>query len=66
LKSATCDFAASATRIDLAHGVPDARIEADIRSRDLTHKGNERRQLQYVERTIKKAATIVDREIAPC
>jgi hypothetical protein len=61
-------YAGDGTRIDLAyaiyalaHGVPDARIEAAIRSRDLTHKGNEKRQVEYVERTMKKAATIVDR-----
>jgi len=61
-------YAGDGTRIDLAyaiyalaHGVPDARIEAAIRSRDLTHKGNEKRQVEYVERTIKKAATIVAR-----
>jgi hypothetical protein len=27
----------------------------------LTHKGNEKRQAEYVERTLRKAATIVDR-----
>jgi hypothetical protein len=61
-------YAGDGTRIDLAyaihalaHGVPDAQIDTAIRSRDLTHKGNEKRQAQYVERTIRKAATIVDR-----
>ena len=61
-------YAGDGTRIDLAyaiyalaHRVPDARIEAAIRSRDLAHKGNEKRQVEYVERTIKKAAAIVDR-----
>jgi hypothetical protein len=61
-------YAGDGTRIDLAyaiyalaHGVPDAQIDDAIRSRDLTHKGNEKRQAEYVERTLRKAATIVDR-----
>jgi hypothetical protein len=61
-------YAGDGTRIDLAyaiyalaHGVPDAQIDTAIRSRDLTHKGNEKRQAEYVERTIRKAATIVGR-----
>jgi hypothetical protein len=32
-----------------------------IRSRDLSHKGNERRQNDYVERTIKKALATIER-----
>jgi hypothetical protein len=54
-------YAGDGTRIDLAHaiyalahGVRDAEIEAAIRSRDLTHKGDEKRQAEYVERTIRK------------
>ena len=50
------------TRIDLAyavyaldHGVSAADVASAIRSRDLSHKGNPRRQDDYVERTIKKA-----------
>ena len=61
-------YAGDGTRIDLAyaiyalaHGVPDAQIDRAIRSRDLTHKGNEKRQTEYVERTLRKATTIVDR-----
>ena len=61
-------YAGDGTRIDLAyaiyalaHGVPDAQIDTAIRSRDLTHKGNEKRQAEYVERTLRKAATIVHR-----
>ena len=61
-------YAGDGTRIDLAyaiyalaHGVPDAQIKAAIHSRDLTHKGNEKRQAEYVERTLRKAATIIDR-----
>jgi hypothetical protein len=61
-------YAGDGTRIDLAyaiyalaHGVPDAQIDTAIRSRDLSHKGNEKRQAEYVERTLRKAAAIVDR-----
>ncbi len=56
------------TRVDLAyavyalsHGASAAEVEIAIRSRDLSHKGNERRQNDYVERTIKKALATVDR-----
>jgi hypothetical protein len=65
---ANATYAGDGTRIDLAyaiyalaHGVGNAQIEGAIRSRDLTHKGNEKRQAEYVERTIRKAAAIVDR-----
>jgi RepB DNA-primase from phage plasmid len=50
------------TRIDLAYaiyalcrGATEAQVEAAIRSRDLSHKGGERRQSDYVQRTIRKA-----------
>lgn len=53
-------------RIDLAyaayalgHGVPAAEVMHQLRSRDLSHKGNERRQMDYVERTIGKAREAV-------
>jgi hypothetical protein len=55
-------YGGDGTRIDLAyaiyaasHGAIQADIEAAIRSRDLSHKGGERRQADYVERTIRKA-----------
>jgi hypothetical protein len=55
-------YGGDGTRIDLAyaiyaasHGVGEAQIEAAIRSRDLSHKGGERRQADYVERTMHKA-----------
>jgi hypothetical protein len=55
-------YAGDGNRIDLAyavyalsHGVPEQEVRAAIASRDLSHKGNERRQLDYVNRTIKKA-----------
>ncbi|MFZ0336649.1 MAG: DNA-primase RepB domain-containing protein [Terracidiphilus sp.] len=56
------------TRVDLAYavyalsqGVPASEVQAAIRSRDLSHKGNERRQNEYVERTIKKAFATLER-----
>ncbi len=55
-------YGGDGTRIDLAyaiyaasHGATEVEIEAAIRSRDLSHKGGERRQADYVERTIRKA-----------
>jgi hypothetical protein len=56
------------TRVDLAyaiyataHGLSTEQIDAAIRSRDLSHKGSEKRQAEYVERTIKKALSAVER-----
>ena len=61
-------YARDGTRVDLAfaiyaisHGLPVGQVEAAIRSRDLSHKGNEKRQLEYVERTIRKATAAVTR-----
>jgi hypothetical protein len=58
------------TRIDLAysiyalsHGATEAQVAAAIRSRDLSHKGSEKRQGEYVERTVRKAQSIVGRQI---
>lgn len=55
-------YGASETRQDLAyaiyafaHGATEPTIAAALRSRDLSHKGNERRQGDYVNRTIRKA-----------
>ena len=55
-------YAADGTRIDLAyaiyaisHGAGVSDVAAAIRTRDLSHKGTEKRQADYVERTIKKA-----------
>jgi hypothetical protein len=54
------------TRIDLAYAIyalahrgSESHIRAAIRSRDLSHKGTEKRQEEYVERTLKKANAIV-------
>lgn len=61
-------YGGDGTRIDLAyalyalsHGVTETQVEAAIRSRDLSHKGSERRQLDYVSRTIRKALSATDR-----
>jgi hypothetical protein len=58
-------YAGDGTRVDLAyaiyavsHGVPVPEVDAAIRSRDLSHKGREKRQDDYVERTIKKALLV--------
>ena len=61
-------YAGDGTRIDLAyavyalaHGATAVEVEAAIRSRNLSHKGSERRQNEYVERTIKKALATIGR-----
>jgi hypothetical protein len=61
-------YGGDGTRIDLAyavyafsHGAGATQVQAAIRSRDLSHKGNERRQNEYVERTIKKALATIER-----
>ena len=61
-------YAEDGTRIDLAyavyalsHGADTKQVESAIRSRDLSHKGNERRQDDYVARTIKKAMGTIER-----
>ena len=59
-----CDprYCGDGTRIDLAyavyaisHGVSEAEVSAAIRSRDLSHKGGQKRQNDYVDRTVRKA-----------
>jgi RepB DNA-primase from phage plasmid len=61
-------YGGDGTRIDLAyavyalsHQVSEADIAAAIQSRDLSHKGNARRQHDYVQRTIKKAISTAER-----
>jgi len=61
-------YGADGTRIDLAfaiyalaHGATPAEVATALRSRDLSHKGNEKRQNDYVERTLKKALASVER-----
>jgi hypothetical protein len=50
------------TRVDLAYavyalarGVPENEARNSLASRDLTHKGDRKRQEEYIDRTIKKA-----------
>jgi hypothetical protein len=61
-------YGGDGTRVDLAYavytlsrGITAAEVEAAIRSRDLSHKGSDRRQSEYVERTIKKALATIGR-----
>ena len=61
-------YGADGTRIDLAyaiyalsHGRSEPEVEAALRTRDLSHKGNDKRQAEYVERTIKKALAVATR-----
>lgn len=61
-------YGADGTRIDLAyaiyalsHGASKTEIEAALRTRDLSHKGSEKRQADYVERTITKAISATER-----
>lgn len=61
-------YGGDGTRIDLAyaiyaisHGRTEAEVAAAIRSRDLSHKGCDRRQQDYIERTINKALAATDR-----
>ncbi len=60
-------YGGDGTRIDLAYGIyalsrgaSTLHVESAIRSRDLSHKGGERRQRDYIERTIKKALEATD------
>lgn len=55
------------TRIDLAYavyalsrGVAAGDVTAALRTRDLSHKGNERRQNEYIERTVRKALQAIE------
>jgi hypothetical protein len=62
------EYGGDGNRIDLAfavyalsHGIPDSDIRAAIASRDLSKKGAENRQLNYIERTLRKAASTLGR-----
>ncbi len=61
-------YAGDGNRIDLAyavyalaHGADAASVSAAIRTRDLSKKGNEKRQTDYVKRTIDKALATIER-----
>jgi hypothetical protein len=65
---ADAHYGGDGTRIDLAyalyalsHGASPTEVAAVIRSRDLSHKGSDRRQSEYVERTVKKALATIER-----
>jgi hypothetical protein len=60
-------YGGDATREDLAfaiyalsHGSTTDNVAATLRYRDLSHKGDEKRQNQYVDRTIAKALTVTE------
>lgn len=66
---ADAKYGGDRTRVDLAyavyalsHGVDETRVIAALHSRDLSHKGSQKRQDDYVRRTIQKAATVVKGE----
>ena len=57
------------TRVDLAyavyalaHGVPEGETRDALASRDLSHKGDTKRQQAYIDRTIKKALERINGE----
>ena len=61
-------YGGDGTRVDLAYavyalarGVDLASVKTALRTRDLNHKGNEKRQSDYVERTVRKALASLDR-----
>jgi len=61
-------YGGDGTRVDLAyavyalsHGASAEEVDTAIRSRDLSHKRSERRQNEYMERTIKKALAAIER-----
>jgi hypothetical protein len=62
-------YAGDGNRVDLAfavhalsHGLSENEVRAAIASRDLRHKGTEKRQLEYINRTIEKALQTVGKE----
>jgi hypothetical protein len=48
----------------LAHGISESALREQLGSRDLSHKGNEERQQQYLDRTLLKARARVS-EVHP-
>lgn len=59
-------YGGDATREDLAfaiyavaHGVDAGQVSSALRGRDLSHKGDDKRQTQYVERTVAKAVRVM-------
>ena len=61
-------YGGDGSRIDLAYaiyafsrGVSEGQVELAIASRDLSHKGAESRQKDYIARTIRKALATAER-----
>jgi len=44
----------------VARGADVEEVRTTLRSRDLSHKGNEKRQRDYIERTVRKALASVE------
>lgn len=62
-------YGGDGNRIDLAyaiyafsHGLTEADVATAIRSRDLSKKGTQKRQAEYVDRTIKKALARAEKD----
>lgn len=60
-------YGGDGTRVDLAYaiyalsrGVQAEQVKAAIRSRDLSHKGDDKRQDEYIARTVNKALSIIE------
>ena len=60
------EYQGDGNRIDLAyaiyalsHAVDESQVRATVESRDLSHKGNPKRQADYVDRTIQKALNAI-------
>jgi hypothetical protein len=58
-------YGGDGTRVDLAYalyaicrGISAEDVSAALRTRDLSHKGAERRQEEYIQRTVKKALAL--------
>ena len=55
-------YGGDGTRVDLAYALyalsRGEDVSAAIRARDLSHKGTERRQEEYIQRTVKKALAL--------
>ena len=58
-------YGGDGTRVDLAyalyaicHGISAEDVSTALRTRDLSHKGTERRQEEYIQRTVKKALAL--------
>jgi hypothetical protein len=48
----------------LAHGAPVSAVEDVLRNRDLSHKGNHKRQTEYIQRTLQKAHEAVSSRVS--